>query len=134
MSEVKEVTAFEELTVEDLRFLVLGAAVLRTGETAEKILFAIASGKGHLLRIVGKAQGIITGQVVVHPAGKEFSMGIFAGKGVFPSEYRSIADSIFEWAKEQGCRWVRFENTHPVLDHFYSRKFSQKATVFVKEI
>jgi hypothetical protein len=133
-SRVVEVTAFGDLTEEDLRFLVLGAHSLRTGQTAEKILLRIASGKGNLLRIVGKAKGIIAGSILIHPGGKEFSMGLFAGEGIFPSQYRSVADSIFEWAKKAGCRWVKFENIHPSLDRYYARKFAREATVFVKEI
>ena len=128
------VVAFEDLTVEDLRFLVEGAHALWAGVTAEKILFEIASGKGFLLRIVGKGRGIITGQIFDYPLGKEFVMGVFAGNGIFPNEYAPLSDSVFEWAKGKGCRWVRFENLHPILDRFYSRKFVRKATVFVKEI
>jgi hypothetical protein len=71
---------------------------------------------------------------MIHPAGREFTMGVFAGEGVFPTQYAPIADSIFEWAKGKGCRWVRFENLHPGLDRHYQRKFHREATVFVKEI
>jgi hypothetical protein len=112
----------------------MGATTLRTGQSAERIILTIAQGKGHLLRIVGKARGIVTGQILIHPAGKEFSMAMFAGEGIFPTQVYSIADSIFEWAAEKGCRWVRFENIHPALDRFYAKKFSRVATVFVKEI
>ena len=125
---------FADLTEEDLRFLVQGAHALRTGQTAEKILLRIAAGKGNLLRIVGKAKGIIAGAILIHPAGREFSMGLFAGEGIFPSQYAPVADSIFEWAAQRGCRWVKFENIHPRLNRYYSRKFTPEATVFVKEI
>jgi len=61
-------------------------------------------------------------------------MGVFAGEGIFPSQIVPLAESVFEWAKGKGCRWVRFENIHPSLNRLYTRAFFQVATVFVKEI
>ena len=126
--------AFADVTKEDLLFLVRGAAKLRTGQSGQQILLAIAAGRGHLLRIVGQARGVITGEIVIHPAGREFRMGIFAGSGIFPTQYAAVADSLFDWAKAKGCRWVEFENLHPALDRNYGRKFTREGTVFVKEL
>jgi hypothetical protein len=131
---IEEINSFGQLSIQDLEFLAVGAGTLRTGQTAQQILMAIASGKGYFLRITGPATGIITGQIFIHPGGKEFSMGIFAGKGIFPGNLERLADLIFEWARSHGCKWVRFENIHQSLDRHYTKYFDREATVFVKEI
>jgi hypothetical protein len=131
---VEEILAFDQLSIQDLEFLAIAAAKLRTGQTASQILMAIASGKGHLLRIIGLTKGIIAGQIIIHPGGKEFQMGVFAGEGIFPWRFRFLADAICQWAKAHDCRWVRFENIHPALDRYYKTKFDRESTVYVKEI
>jgi hypothetical protein len=131
---VEEILAFNQISIQDLEFLAIAAAKLRTGQTASQILMAAAKGQGHLIRIIGLTKGIIAGQIIIHPGGKEFQMGVFAGEGIFPWRFRYLADAVCQWAKAHDCRWVRFENIHPALDRYYKTKFDREATVFVKEI
>lgn len=105
------------------------------GHKVEDLIMDVAQGVLQLWR--GRGEGfevILLTQMFKHPAGKELKIWSLAGKG-YVKNLGLIHDTLVEYAKEQGCRWLSGETKSRGFDRVYER-FNPDLTskFFLKEI
>jgi len=99
-----EPVPIDEITSEDLKWLVKAFEVSYDGIGAALALEWIAKGVASLYRFTEEASGIVLLQVETFPRGKRLWLYAIAGNGVFNNFDRLFAE-IEKIGKDAGCSW-----------------------------
>lgn len=102
----------QDLTEQDLFYLIRAAEADQYGVTAKDYLHAALEKDIRLWRIVGNGEGILGTRILQHPAGRELLVEFLAGRKVAKG-LSAIYASLEPYAREHGCKWIALQAARP---------------------
>lgn len=114
----------EDLTENDMRWLIRGTDVLQDGTKPKHLMEDTANGLMQLWRVEGAAKGILATQLIRKPNWKVLEIFMVAGEGIFPQYGRALLAECRDVARHMGAERIYCGAQDPRLQRFYEKKLN----------